>query len=66
MPFLRLAMTPAIGAEQKRELAQEFTNALVRILHKDPEQCHIVFEEVEEDNWALAGELVSFRRKRGD
>lgn len=63
MPFLRVALTPAVRREQKELLARRLTDVIVEVLGKEPEQCHIVFEEVAENNWAVSGRLVSARRR---
>lgn len=37
---------------------------MVRVLDKDPATTFVVIDEVETDNWSVAGETVSAIRKR--
>jgi len=55
MPFINLKVTPAITLDQKREIIERFTQTLVEVLGKKPEQTHIVIDEVEEENWGFSG-----------
>lgn len=45
--------------EQKAELARVITEALVNIAKTTPDQVHIIFEDVEKENWAVSGVLSS-------
>jgi 4-oxalocrotonate tautomerase len=45
--------------EQKAELARRITDALVEVAKTDPEHVHIIFEDVEKENWAIGGILSS-------
>ncbi len=65
MPYVRLEITPAATTAQKSEIVQRFTQTLIDVLHKDPEQIHIVIEEVTPENWGVGGKLVLERRARG-
>jgi len=41
------------------------TNLLKDVLGKNPATTMVVIDEVPTDNWGIAGEQVSARRKRG-
>lgn len=41
------------------------TNLIVEVLSKNPQTTIVVIEEVDTDNWGIAGETVTERRKRG-
>ncbi|WP_421546666.1 tautomerase family protein [Pseudomonas sp. QD4] len=43
--------------EQKAQLVKEFTDSLVRILGKKPEQTHIVIQEIDPQDWGFRGLL---------
>ena len=45
--------------QQKRELATAITDAVVKIGKTTPEAVHILFEDIEKKNWAVAGKLAS-------
>lgn len=64
MPYVNVKITKdVVTRAQKHELVAEITAILVRVLHKKPEQTHIVIDEVESDNWGYCGMLTTdFRR----
>lgn len=59
MPFINIKMTRGATKAQKAEIVKEFTDTLVRVLGKNPQNTHIVIDEVERENWGMAGQLVS-------
>ena len=61
MPFVNLKIVGKLSLEQKRELARRFTEALQEVAGKPPEYTYVVIEEVERENWALGGRLLSDR-----
>ena len=65
MPFINIKMTPGATAEKKAELIKAVTKLMVDLLGKNPDNTHVVIEEVPTDNWGVAGETITSRRKRG-
>lgn len=65
MPFINIKMTPGTPPEKKAELIKAVTKLMVDMLGKNPETTHVVIEEVPTDNWGVAGETITSRRKRG-
>jgi 4-oxalocrotonate tautomerase len=65
MPYVNIKITKE-GAtpEQKKRLIQETTKMLQDILGKNPQTTVVVIEEVDTDNWGIAGETITERRKR--
>ena len=63
MPYVNVQITAGATRQQKAELVQEFTSALVRILGKRPEHTHIVIQEIAEENWGFAGMLTDDWKK---
>lgn len=61
MPVLTIKMAKGRNIEQKRELAQSLTDAVVRILEVRPEWVSFIIEEYERENWATGGRLHSDR-----
>lgn len=53
-------------AEQKAAIIQGATQLLVDVLGKNPKTTHVIIEEVDTDNWGIAGEPVTTRRRRGE
>jgi len=65
MPFINIKMTPGTAPEKKAELIKAVTKLMVDLLGKNPDTTHVVIEEVPTDNWGVAGETITSRRKRG-
>jgi 4-oxalocrotonate tautomerase len=65
MPFINIKMTPGTAPEKKAELIKAVTKLMVDMLGKNPDTTHVVIEEVPTDNWGVAGETITSRRKRG-
>ncbi len=66
MPYVNIKITNEdVTKKQKAELVAGATELLQRILNKNPETTVVVIDEIETDNWGIAGELVTERRKRG-
>ena len=66
MPMINVKITrEGATAEQKSQVIAEMTEVLARVLGKNPATTIVIIEEVETENWGIAGEPVSERRKRG-
>ncbi|PLT34122.1 2-hydroxymuconate tautomerase family protein [Bacillus sp. V5-8f] len=66
MPYVNIKITnEGATAEQKQELIAGVTNLLKDVLGKNPATTVVVIEEVPTDNWGIAGENVTSRRKKG-
>jgi 4-oxalocrotonate tautomerase len=65
MPMVNVKITrEGATAEQKSQVMAEMTEVLARVLGKNPETTIVIIEEVETENWAIAGQPVSERRKQ--
>ncbi len=65
MPYIKIQITrEGATAEQKAELIKGATDLVVRVLDKDPATTFVVIDEVDTDNWGLAGESVTSLRRR--
>ncbi len=65
MPYVNVRITrDGVTAEQKRQVVEEMTETLVRVLGKRPEHTHVVIDEVEPENWGFAGMLTTEYRKQ--
>lgn len=66
MPYVNIKITKeGATAEQKAELIKGATDLLVAVLGKNPATTVVVIDEVDTDNWGIAGEVVTQRRKAG-
>ena len=67
MPYVNIKITrEGATVEQKEQLIRGVTQLLADILGKNPTTTVVVIDEVETDNWGIAGESVTTRRKRGE
>lgn len=65
MPMVNVKITrEGATAEQKSQVMAEITEVLARVLGKNPETTIVIIEEVETENWGIAGQPVSERRKQ--
>jgi 4-oxalocrotonate tautomerase len=58
MPYVNVRLAGSLSREQKQKIAEEITDTLERIAHKPRSYTYITFDEVAEENWAVAGELL--------
>ena len=65
MPYVNIKITKeGVNNEQKKELILGVTNLLKSVLGKNPATTFVIIEEVETDNWGIAGEQVTELRKK--
>ena len=66
MPYVNIKITKEGATKaQKARLIKGATELLREVLGKNPATTIVVIEEVDTDNWGVAGEQVTERRKRG-
>jgi 4-oxalocrotonate tautomerase len=66
MPYVNIKITrEGATAAQKAELIAGVTELLQRVLNKNPATTMVVIDEVDTDNWGIAGESVTTRRLHG-
>ncbi|MCW5661546.1 MAG: 4-oxalocrotonate tautomerase family protein [Burkholderiaceae bacterium] len=65
MPYVKIQVTREdVTLAQKEALIRGTTDLLLRVLDKEPATTFVVIEEVDTDNWGIAGETVTRRRQR--
>lgn len=65
MPYVNIKVTrEGLSSEQKAALIRQSTKMLVDILGKDPATTVVLIDEVDTDNWGIAGETVTVRRRQ--
>ncbi len=65
MPYINIRITrEGATAEQKQALIEGATELLSRVLNKNPATTFVIIDEVDTDNWGIAGENVTTLRKR--
>ncbi|MDW3094050.1 MAG: 4-oxalocrotonate tautomerase family protein [Gammaproteobacteria bacterium] len=66
MPYVNIKVTQeGVTQEQKSQLIKGATDLLENVLGKNPATTVVVIDEVSTDNWGIAGEQVTDRRKKG-
>ena len=66
MPYVNIKITrEGATAEQKAQMIQGVTQLLVDVLNKNPATTVVVIDEVDTDNWGVAGQTITERRKLG-
>lgn len=64
MPYVLIQVTrEGVTREQKAALIKGVTDLLAQVLSNPPTQTFVVIEEVDPDNWGIAGMTVSKYRR---
>lgn len=67
MPYVNIRLTKeGLTTEKKSALIKAVTDLLKDLLDKNPATTIVIIDEVETDNWGIAGETVSTRRSKGN
>ena len=65
MPYVNIKITrEGATPAQKAELMAGVTDLLVRVLNKNPATTFVVIDEVDTDNWGIAGQPVTELRRQ--
>jgi 4-oxalocrotonate tautomerase len=60
MPFVNIRITKEnVTSKQKAQLIEGVTELLQKVLHKNRATTFVIIDEVETDNWGIAGKQVS-------
>lgn len=66
MPYVNIKITrEGLTPEAKALLIKGATDLLVTVLGKNPATTVVIIDEVDTDNWGIAGETVTVRRRHG-
>ena len=58
MPVVSVKLAGKLSREQKQQLAAEITDSLERVAGKEKRWTYVCFEELADENWAVAGQLL--------
>jgi 4-oxalocrotonate tautomerase len=62
VPYIPIQVTrEGVTPEQKARLIRGATELVVDVLQKDPATTFVVIDEIDTDNWGVAGESVTQR-----
>ena len=59
MPYVQVRVAGSLQSSQKKEIVQGITKVLQEAAGKAPHTTYVVIEEVDRENWAVGGELLS-------
>ena len=59
MPYVNVKVAGALEKGQKARIADGITKLLEEVAGKKPSSTYVVIEEVERENWASGGKLLS-------
>jgi 4-oxalocrotonate tautomerase len=66
MPYVNIKITKeSVTPEKKAELIKGVTELLQTVMGKNPQTTVVVIDEIDTDNWGIAGETITQRRKKG-
>ncbi len=57
MPIIRVEMFKGRSRQQKRELVEALTDAMVKTTGANPQAVWVVLSDVEKEDWGFGGEL---------
>ncbi len=58
MPYVNIRVAGTLTREQKQQIATELTDTLERVANKPKSYNYISFDELPDENWAVAGKLL--------
>jgi len=59
MPYVNVKVAGKLTKEQKEKIAEGITKVLEEVANKPPSATYIVIDEVDRENWAKGGKLLS-------
>lgn len=69
MPYVNIKVTrengQGITVDEKKQLIEGATKLLQDVLGKNPATTIVIIDEIETDNWGVAGKAVTEIRKQG-
>lgn len=64
MPYVNFRITPGATEAQKAELIAGATELLVKVLNKNPATTFVIIDEVQTEDWGIAGQSVAERNRQ--
>ena len=65
MPVVRVSFYEGRSREQKREIAEAITDALVRVAGSQREAVNVLFDSFSKDDWVIGGAPEYARSRAG-
>lgn len=65
IPYVNIKVTnESVTSEQKRQLIVAVTRLMQDVLNKNPATTIVIVDEINSDNWGVAGEQVTLLRQQ--
>lgn len=58
MPYINVKVAGKLTIGQKRVIADEISETMLKVTGKPKQNCYIVFDEVDRDNWAKGADIL--------
>jgi len=58
MPYINVKVAGNLTREQKRTIAEEFSETMHKVTGKPKPNTYIVFDEISRDNWAKGADIL--------
>ena len=59
MPYVNVKVAGNLSQSQKEDIAEGVSRLLYEVASKPLESTYVVIEEIERENWAVGGKLLS-------
>ncbi len=59
MPYVNVKVAGKLTKEQKEKIVEGITKLLEEVAGKPPSSTYIVIDEIDRENWAKSGKLLS-------
>ena len=59
MPYINVKSAGKLSKEQKKKIAEAFTQAMQEVAGKPAQYTYVVFEDIPTESWAIGGKLLS-------
>lgn len=59
MPYVNIKVAGKLTKEQKQKIVEGITKLLEEVANKPPQSTYVVIDEVDRENWAKGGKLLS-------
>ena len=68
MPYINVRITrePKATTQQKAEIVRRITDVVTEVLQKNPATTIVTIDEVDDENWGIAGLTVAERKATGN
>ena len=59
MPYINLKLVGKLTKDQKKEIAKQFSDTLLKVANKPKDHTYLVIDEVSGENWAAGDKFFA-------